>query len=120
LYCKKCGKEIEDEAFVCVYCGVLVNEQIKKTKFYTAGFVLGILSVCLPGNGFVLGVIGLCLSCISKRKSAIILNIIGIIISVGIIILVIIGSLNNSYFYENQNTVQMNSDLYKSYLSYLL
>ena len=112
MYCKKCGKEIEDEAFLCVHCGVLTNEERKKPKYYTAGFVLGILSICIPFYGFILGVIGLCLSSISKRKSAIIMNVIGIVLSVGIVVLIIsVSHSETSYHSEKHNTVQMSCEL---------
>ena len=42
---------------------------------------------CLPGYGAVLALIGLPLACISKRRSSIVLNVLGLIIG----ILVFIG-----------------------------
>ncbi len=27
MYCKNCGKEIDDRAVICPYCGVAVNEE---------------------------------------------------------------------------------------------
>lgn len=29
MYCKNCGKEIDDNAYVCVHCGVLVKGESK-------------------------------------------------------------------------------------------
>ena len=78
MYCYNCGKEIDGKAVICVHCGVMVSALQQKPKFYTGGFVLGILSMCLPWYGLILGIIGLPLACISKRKASIIMNSIGI------------------------------------------
>jgi len=91
MYCKHCGTQVANEnAHVCLSCGGLLNEsqpQIvyvpqppQKPKYYSAGFVLGILSLCIPMHGLILGIIGLPLAAIAKRKSAIILNCIGLIL----------------------------------------
>ena len=32
MFCRNCGKELCDEAFVCPQCGVLVNENTGKQK----------------------------------------------------------------------------------------
>lgn len=26
MYCRKCGKEINDDAYVCIYCGAKAHE----------------------------------------------------------------------------------------------
>ena len=39
MYCKKCGAQIDDDAYVCVHCGALVNEQSKETAFAQNGAV---------------------------------------------------------------------------------
>ena len=80
MFCWNCGKEIDDNAYVCIGCGVLVKKEETRPKFYKAAFVLGILSLCIPMHGFILGVIGLPMAIISKRKSAIVMNAIGIAI----------------------------------------
>ena len=91
VYCKNCGVEvINNDAYVCLSCGALINaSQQQKPKFYSAGFVLGILSLCIPFYGFILGVIGLPLACISKRKSSIIMNCIGIVLAIAVYVLII-------------------------------
>lgn len=33
MYCKKCGAQIDDEAYVCVHCGALVRELPQETTF---------------------------------------------------------------------------------------
>ncbi len=40
MFCKHCGKEINDNAVVCVHCGCAVSEQynkIARTPMRTAG-----------------------------------------------------------------------------------
>ena len=32
MFCKKCGKEIHDEAVVCVHCGCAVEDNAKKNE----------------------------------------------------------------------------------------
>ena len=77
MYCKTCGKEINENAVVCVNCGVLLDnatlEQIngqkesKKTNVCAlvgfilslVGFVLGIYVSPLIVAGFILSIIGL-------------------------------------------------------------
>ena len=39
MYCKKCGAQIDDDAYVCIHCGTLVNEQSKETAFAQNGAV---------------------------------------------------------------------------------
>ena len=80
-------------AETCAFCGVSAAVP-QKPKYYTASFVLGILSICIPMHsiifGLILGVIGLSMAHICKRKSAIILNIIGIIWAIFIFILLML------------------------------
>ena len=93
MYCRNCGNIIDENASGCENCGVLTAEP--KRKFYKAGFVLGILSLCLPMWGLILGIIGLPMAIISKRKSAIIMNSIGIVAWVLIISLIFVPLLTN-------------------------
>ena len=34
MFCRKCGKEVNEDAFVCIHCGCLINEEsvVKKKK----------------------------------------------------------------------------------------
>lgn len=90
MFCKNCGKEICENAHFCVNCGALVNEMKIQPKFYKAGFVLGILSLCIPYYGVILGIIGLIFGIISKRRSSIIMSIIGIVFWLAITVLLIV------------------------------
>ena len=73
MFCKNCGKEIDNNAYVCVHCGVLVNEQVidepKKERknsglwngFAQGGYIAGIVLFALsfiPLLGFVAGGFG--------------------------------------------------------------
>ena len=94
MYCRNCGKEVAEIAYVCVHCGVLTHAEKPKRKFYKAGFVLGVLSLCIPFHGLILGIIGLPMAAISKRRSSIIMNIIGIVVWLAYFI--VMGSFLNS------------------------
>ena len=39
MYCKKCGAQIDDDAYVCVHCGALVKEMPQETAFAQNGAV---------------------------------------------------------------------------------
>jgi len=69
----------------------LISEE--KSKFYSVGFVLGILSLCIPMYGLLLGIIGLPLAFISKRKSSVILNSVGIALQLIAVVLLFLFSL---------------------------
>ena len=62
MYCKTCGKEINDYAVVCPYCGCATNNtpgtEVKEEKngFAIAGFVCSFIS---PLLGWIFGGIGL-------------------------------------------------------------
>lgn len=64
-YCSKCGKELMDEAVICVGCGCPVNStpsvNTQKTQpAETSGMVTGaiICAFLLPIVGLILGIIG--------------------------------------------------------------
>ena len=85
MYCEKCGKEIEDSAEVCIFCGVPTKNYKKeqKNKLATVGFVLSFF-FALPG--LVCSILGLKKSkeLDGKGKN---LSIAGIVISVVSIII---------------------------------
>ena len=71
MFCKNCGKEIDDKATVCVHCGVptanaqqqqqVVVQSTPNNGFAIAGFVLSFFSFA--------AVIGLILSIVGLQKS---------------------------------------------------
>lgn len=50
MYCKNCGKSIDDNAAVCPYCGV-AQKDVEKDE---GGFGWGLLGCCIPVVGLVL------------------------------------------------------------------
>ena len=54
MFCKKCGKEIDDQAVVCVNCGVPVDNKKFKSSNDTPSHLVGIASCCFPIVGIVL------------------------------------------------------------------
>lgn len=61
MYCKNCGKEIDDKAVVCPYCGVLANrENITDTSGGTnvLAIVGFILSFFIAIAGLICSIIG--------------------------------------------------------------
>ena len=71
MYCKTCGKEINDEAVVCPHCGVATTNapaaQQKKpiNGLGIAGFVVSILSLWLGMYFCIASIIGLVLSSVA-------------------------------------------------------
>lgn len=58
MYCQNCGKEINDDAVVCVHCGCLVNQGQslhKLEKQDKANIGLGIVSFLFPIFGWIYG-----------------------------------------------------------------
>ena len=51
-FCKKCGKEILDEATVCPNCGVAQNNTPAEPD--NGGFGWGLLGCCVPIAGLIL------------------------------------------------------------------
>lgn len=49
MFCKNCGKEIEDKAAICIHCGVATNSVQDN-----GGFGWGVLGCCIPLAGLIL------------------------------------------------------------------
>ena len=83
MICKKCGQEISDGLQFCPKCGC---ETGYKPKSVNTGKKLGILSIVFSFDltliGLILGIVGLVKGIKSKDKLSIILNSIGIALSV--------------------------------------
>lgn len=59
MYCQKCGKEIDDEAVICVHCGCEIQNSSKNKKEFqesktTEGVLLGLF---LGLIGLVIGIV---------------------------------------------------------------
>lgn len=74
MFCKNCGKEIDDNAYVCPHCGVKVasGQEVgtsapkKVNGFGVAGFVVSLVSL-ISGLFFYTSIVGLILSIIGMR-----------------------------------------------------
>ncbi len=53
MFCKKCGKEVNDDAVVCVHCGCSLKEDENKKEMNESKTGIGVLM------GLFLGIIGL-------------------------------------------------------------
>ena len=56
MFCKKCGKDVNDEAVVCVHCGCSLKEEFSSSPQSTegAGCFLSGLSFLFPLLGLIL------------------------------------------------------------------
>ena len=55
MFCKNCGKEIDDNASVCIYCGVSTEEKKEVPAVVDNGGIgWGLLGCCIPIVGLVL------------------------------------------------------------------
>ena len=60
MYCRNCGKELDDETVICIGCGTLIDTTCKinrhKNGMAIAGFVC---SFFIPLLGWIFGGVGL-------------------------------------------------------------
>lgn len=54
MYCKNCGKEIDDSAVVCPHCGVSQKAEENAGVVDNGGFGWGLLGCCIPLVGLIL------------------------------------------------------------------
>lgn len=74
MFCKNCGKEIDDKASVCIYCGVATEEKtetaVKRVNaFGIAGFVVSLVSLYLGIYFCIASVVGLVLSIVGMVQA---------------------------------------------------
>ena len=89
MFCRKCGKEIDDEAVICVHCGVSTHQTTKKIDdpLAKSKIVAGLLGIFLGS----LGVHNFYLGYTKKAVTQLLLTVVGWIIIVGPIIASIWG-----------------------------
>lgn len=58
MFCKKCGKEIRDDAIVCPYCGVQVGHFTATPKTNVLAIVGFIFAFLMPVVGLICSIIG--------------------------------------------------------------
>lgn len=59
MYCQKCGKEIDNEAVVCIHCGCATkNQALRKedSDVRTSGGLIA-LSILFPIVGIIMGIV---------------------------------------------------------------
>lgn len=78
MFCNKCGKEIFDEAVICVGCGCPVKPIKVVAEQWSAGIMAALVigTILIPLIGIIFGAIGI--SQDEKKGQAIILLAIGI------------------------------------------
>ena len=54
-FCKNCGQEIDNNAAVCIHCGVAQNNQPAVAD--NGGFGWGLLGCCIPLVGLILFIV---------------------------------------------------------------
>ena len=74
MFCKNCGKEIDDKASVCIHCGVAVTtagvkDEKKVNAFGIAGFVVSLVSLYLGIYFCIASVVGLVLSIVGMVQA---------------------------------------------------
>lgn len=103
MFCKNCGKEINDNAVICPYCGVATGKNMpaasgseRSTGSSTNGFAIAgfVLSFFIPLLGLIFSIVGLRKAdeCGSGRGLAIAGIVISILDMVLAIIIVASGS----------------------------
>lgn len=97
MFCKNCGKEIDDNAAVCIHCGVVTNSTPAVVD--NGGFGWGLLGCCIPIVGLILFLVWKDTKPKTSKAAGI-----GALVSVGIYILLylfifILGAAGASYGY---------------------
>ena len=58
MFCKNCGKEIDDKAAFCVHCGVAVEQKSENTETNVLAIVGFILSFFIALAGLICSILG--------------------------------------------------------------
>lgn len=95
MFCRHCGKEIADDAVICVGCGREVRPLRRLEGNKWSGGVLALLiigAIFIPFAGIIAGIVGLTQE--AKRRQGILLLVIGLIIpAIGILSAIITPNL---------------------------
>ncbi len=71
MFCRNCGKAIDDRAVICPHCGVPVRQEAPRNKLgfglCIAGFVLSLLSLWLGVYYCVASIVAIVLSAIGMN-----------------------------------------------------
>lgn len=66
MFCRNCGKEVDDKAYVCPYCGVIVGKNGAETQPKNDSNILAVIGFVLS---FVIPLAGLICSILGYNKS---------------------------------------------------
>ena len=58
MFCKNCGKEIDDKAAICVHCGVAVEKKSENSETNVLAIVGFVLSFFIALAGLICSIIG--------------------------------------------------------------
>ena len=58
MFCKNCGKEIDDKASICIHCGVAVEKKSENTETNVLAIVGFVLSFFIALAGLICSIIG--------------------------------------------------------------
>ena len=57
MFCKKCGKEVNDDAVVCIHCGCAIKEDLQQKGYDEAKTGVGVaMAIFLGLIGLIIGV----------------------------------------------------------------
>ena len=59
MYCRKCGREIDDNAYACPNCGALTHEENAEQGSNTKALVGFIFAFFIPLVGLIVSILGL-------------------------------------------------------------
>lgn len=62
MFCKNCGREIDDKAVFCIHCGVAIDKVKKINGLGLAGFVVSLVSLYFGVYFCIASIVGLVLS----------------------------------------------------------
>ncbi len=74
MFCKNCGKEVNDHSYVCIHCGVKLAEEPREVEkkrnnaafgLGIAGFVISIVSAWLAAYFCISSILAIVLSAVS-------------------------------------------------------
>ena len=85
-FCRNCGQEVNENAYVCIHCGVLIqNIPVVKEKEPNDGTTLGIIGLCfalfIPIVTWIVSGIGFSQAKQADNKNAKTMNLIALIAS---------------------------------------
>ena len=106
MFCRKCGKEVSDEAVVCIHCGCTVNESNAGNKssvshsadMDTPKTLIGVLC------GWFLGILGVLVGLLAYKEGTIarksFMKAWGITIGISMVISIVVSIVAYKYMFD--------------------